>query len=61
MKFLSLNLFLIEFFIVFKEIPLNAGFFGVFSKCEKSTVRADKNTHYDFQKHIIIYFEKLKA
>lgn len=61
MKFLSLNLFLIEFFIVFKEIPRLAGFFGVFSKYEKSMVRADKNTHRDFQKHIIIYFEKLKA
>ena len=46
-----------KFFIVFKEIPLNAGFFGVFSKCEKSTVRADKNTHCDFQKHIIIFIE----
>ena len=46
-----------KFFIVFLKVTVKSDFFDTFSKCEKSTVRADKNTHCDFQKHINIFIE----
>ena len=46
-----------DFYVDVGKSPHKSDFFGVFIKCEKSTVRADKNTHCDFQKHINIFIE----